>query len=58
MPEGHLRCLAPPTETAGEVDVLVTLNGVQYTHEGSPMRFRYLTEGFIFVSAVSPRLAP
>ena len=22
------------------------------------MRFRYLTEGFIFVSAVSPRLGP
>ena len=38
--------------------VSVSLNGMQFGHQGATVNFRYLTDGYIFVSAVSPALGP
>ena len=58
LPPDGLVCKAPLNSYAGDVDVRVSLNGLQYTQVGAPLSFNYLTEGYVFVSAVSPRVGP
>ena len=56
--DGSLICTAPVNSVAGEVEVDVTLNGMQYATTGNTLRFTYLTSGMVFVSHVLPPLGP